>query len=206
MKKTIVIIASVIAASASFAGKPTFESVQTEFQQKVLSLVADKDTPMNDLQSKLAELSNETFGAHPDLMRKVTEKRFKDLPIFPAADLASYVEHESLDQFPLLSNETGCLWAMFGWDPEKLATSTKVMILARKLGPERYGRLALLNTCCPDKIYRLGKGKFPDLVVESLGDLFLIKVEMTEVGVCKPSSVRWMKKKASRTTESTPTK
>ncbi len=95
---------------------------------------------------------------------------------------------------------------MFGWDPEKLATSTKVMILARKLGPERYGRLALLNTFCPDKVYRLGKGKFPDLVVESLGDLFLIKVEMTEVGVCKPSSVRWMKKKASRTTESTPTK
>jgi hypothetical protein len=206
MKKTIVIIASAIVASASFAGNPTFESVQTEFQQKVLSLVADKDTPNNDLQSKLAEFANETFGAHPKIMRKEAEKRFKDLPKFAAADFASYVAHESLDQFPLPSNETGLLWVMFGSDPEKLAVSAKRMILANKLRVEGYGRLTLLNACCPDKVYRLGKGKFPDLVVESLGDLFLIKVEMTEVGVCKPTSVRWMKKKAARTTESTPTK
>jgi hypothetical protein len=73
---------------------------------------------------------------------------------------------------------------------------------ARQLGPEGYGRLALLNVCCPDKVYRLGKGKFPDLVVDSLGDLFVIKVEMTELGVCKPTSVRWMKKE-SRTEGST---
>ena len=40
---------------------------------------------------------------------------------------------------------------------------------------------------------------------QGLGDLFVIKVEMTELGVCKPTSVKWMKKKESRTTESTPT-
>lgn len=54
-----------------------------------------------------------------------------------------------LIQIPLPSNATG-LWAMFRWDPEKLATSAKGMILARKLGPERFGRLALLNACRPD--------------------------------------------------------
>jgi len=205
MKKTVVIIASALVASASFAGNPTFESVQTEFQQKVLSLVADKGTHISDLQSKLAAFANETFGAHPEIVRKETEKRFKNLPKFAAADFASYVAHESLDQFPLPYNETGLLWLMFGSDPEKLAGGAKRIFLVNKLGVEGYARLSLLNACYPDKVYRQGKGKFANLVVESLGDLFVIKFETTEAGVYKPTSVRWMKKKAARTTESTPT-
>ncbi len=199
MKIRIAIIAATLIASASFAGKPTFESVQKEFQQKALSLLSKEETSVNDLQAKIAEFADETFGAHPDLMRKEAERQFKGLPQFPAKNLTSYVEHKSWDQFPLPPLESGWVWLMFGWDPEKLADSAKKTILARQLGPEGFGRLALLNACCPDKVYRLGGGKFPDLVLDSLGDLFVIKVEMTEVGVCKPTSVRWMKKKESRT-------
>jgi hypothetical protein len=200
------IIMTTLVTTASFAGEPTFDSVQNEFQQKALSLLAEEDASVTDLQTKIAKFADETFGAHPDLMRKETERRFKSLPQFPAKDLTAYVEHKSWDQFPLPPLESGWVWLMFGWDPEKLADSAKKTILSRQLGPEGYGRIALLNACCPDKVYRLGKGKFPDLVVDSLGDLFVIKVEMTEVGVCKPTSVRWLKKKESRTTESTPTK
>ena len=206
MRIHFAIIMATLITTASFAGEPTFESVQNEFQQKALSLLAEEDASVTDLQTKIAKFADETFGAHPDLMRKEAERRFKSLPQFPSNDLTAYVEHKSWDQFPLPPLETGWVWLMFGWDPEKLADSAKKTILSRQLGPEGYGRLALLNVCCPDKVYRLGEGKFPDLVVDSLGDLFVIKVEMTEVGVCKPTSVRWMKNKESRTTESTPTK
>jgi hypothetical protein len=206
MKIHTATIAAMLIASVSFAGKPTFESVQKEFQEKALSLLSEEDSSFSDLQTKIAKFADETFGAHPDLMRKEAERRFKGLSQFPAKNLASYVEHKSWDQFPLPPLESGWVWLLFGWDPEKLADSAKKTILSRQLGPEGYGRLALLNACCPDKVYRLGKDKFPDLVVDSLGDLFVIKVEMTELGVCKPTAVKWMKKKESRTTESTPTK
>ena len=196
MKNSIALMATVLMTSACLAGqsKLTFESVQQEFRQKVLSLLADEDASVADLQGKIAKFAVETFGAHPDLMRNETEKRFKALPQFPAAKLTSYVEHKSWDQFPLIPVETGWPWLMFGWNPEKLADWMKKTILAHQLGPQGYGRLAFLNSFCVDKVYRHGKGKFPDLVVDSLGDLFVIKVEMTKAGVCKPVSAKWMKK------------
>jgi hypothetical protein len=206
MKIHTAIIAAMLIASASFAGKPTFESVQQEFQEKALSLLSEEDSSFSDLQTKIAKFADETFGANPDLMRKEAERRFKGLSQFPTKNLTSYTEHKSWDQFPVPPLESGWIWLMFGWAPEKLAATAKQTILSRQLGAEGYGRLALLNACVPDKVYRLGKGKFPDLVVDSLGDLFVIKVEMTELGVCKPTSVKWMKKRESRTTESTPTK
>jgi hypothetical protein len=93
---------------------------------------------------------------------------------------------------------------LLGWDPEKLAASTTSLFLATSIGTEAYSRRALLGRLCPDMVYRLGDGKFPDIVVDSLGDLFVVKVEMMpEAGVCKPVSVRWLKKKESRTTPST---
>ena len=206
MKIHTAIIAAMLIASVSLAGKPTFESVQQEFQEKALSLLSEEDSSFSDLQTKIAKFADETFGANPDLMRKEAERRFKGLSQFPTKNLTSYAEHKSWDQFPLPPLESGWIWLMFGWDPEKLADTAKQTILSRQLGAEGYGRLALLNACSPDKVYRLGEGKFPDLVVDSLGDLFVIKVEMTELGVCKPTSVKWMKKRESRTTESTPTK
>jgi hypothetical protein len=206
MKIHIALLATALVTSAAFAGKPTFESVQKEFQEKALSLLSEEDASVTDLQTKIAKFADETFGAHPDLMKQEAEQRFRSLPQFPAKNLSAYVEHKSWDQFPLPPLESGWVWLMFGWDPDKLADSAKKTILSRQLGPEGYGRLALLNVCCPDKVYRLGEGTFPDLVVDSLGDLFVIKVEMTDAGVCKPTSVKWMKKRESRTTESTPTK
>ena len=121
MKKTIAIIGASIVSSASFAGEVTFESVQKEFQKKALSLVSQDNTSVADLQTKIAKFANETFGAHPDLMRREAERRFNSLVQFPATNLTAYVEHKSWDQFPLPPLESGWGWLMFGWDPEKPA-------------------------------------------------------------------------------------
>ena len=131
--------------SAVFTGETetTFESIQQEFQQKAISLLTAENVSSKDLQKKIVDFANETFGAHPDLMRKEAEKRFKALPQFPVANLNSYVEHKSWDQFQRLPLETVWIWFMYGLAPEKLADMAKKTTLSRQLGPERYGCLAL---------------------------------------------------------------
>jgi len=203
--RRFVILTAALLTSVSLAGEATFESVQDEFKQKALSLLSEEDASGTDFSAEIGKLANETFGAHPDLMRKEAEKRFKNLPQFPASSLTGHVEHKSWNQFPLPPVETGWVWLFYGWDPERLADMAKKTILSRQLTAEEHGRRALLNACCPDEVYRFGKGTFPRLIVDSLGDLFVIEVAMTEAGVCKPVSIKWMKKKP-QTTESTPAK
>jgi hypothetical protein len=197
MKIIIAFIASVLAASAALADEPTFESVQDEFRQYAISLLSESErTSPTELAAniaKISEIANATFGSHSNLMKKEASSRFKRLPVFPASRLAEFVEHKSSKRFPLLPSEAGLVWATSGWEPERLADIAKQSILSRTLVPDQFGRRAFANSYCPDKIYRLGEGHYPDLVVDSLGDLFVIKVEMTEVGLCKPVSVKWMK-------------
>jgi Na+-translocating ferredoxin:NAD+ oxidoreductase RnfG subunit len=114
MKKFIAIIAAFLAASTSFADEATFESVQQEFQQKVLSLVSEENASFTDLETKIAKFADETFGAHPDLMRKEAEKRFKSLPQFPDTGLTAYREHKLWDQIPVPPLEIGLLWLIYG--------------------------------------------------------------------------------------------
>ena len=192
------LIAAVVALFATFghaADEPTFESVQEEFRQKAISLLSDREMSTTEFQSKLAEIANATFGSHPEVMKKEAANRYKSLPQFPAASLTEFVEHKSWEQFPMPPAELGLAWVTFGWEAEKLADLVKKNILSRTLTPEEFGRRAFVNACCPDKIYRLGEGEYPNLVLDSLGDLFVIEVEMTEAGVCKPVSVKWMNKK-----------
>ena len=70
MKRTIVAIAVILTATSSFAADVTFESIQKEFQQKAISLLSDQDASADQLHSKLAKFADDTFGAHPDVMRK----------------------------------------------------------------------------------------------------------------------------------------
>jgi len=191
----ITALSAVLVSSPSLAEEPSFESVQSVFRQKAVAFLSEKDISDSDFSTKIVKLANQTFGAHPNVMRKETEKRFKSLPQFPATSLTAYVEHKSWDLRPLPPIETGLVWLLYGCDPEQLADWAKKTFRSRQLSAQEHGRLALLNVCCPDKVYRLGKGEFPDLVVNSLGDLFVIKVELTEVGACKPVSVTWMRKK-----------
>lgn len=194
MKARFSIIATVLVATVASADEPTFDSVQEEFRQKAVSLLTEEGISAQEFQKKISEIANTTFGSHAVLMKKETANRFRRLPVIPESSLAEFAEHKLLDQFPLPPTDDGLLWITFGWEPVRLADVAKKAILARTLTAEQFSRRALVNACCPDKVYRLGEGEYPDLVADSLGDLFVIKVEMTEVGVCKPVSVRWMKK------------
>ncbi len=144
MKKLIAVIASTLLASTSFAGEATFESVQQEFRQKAISLLSEEDVSTKDFQARLAGLAKETFGAHPNLLRKEAVKRFKKLPSFPAAKLDTYVEHKSVELPSLPPAETEWILLMSGWDPAKVANWGAQIILSRQLGAEGFGRRAVL--------------------------------------------------------------
>jgi len=197
VKTVIAIIIACLLTSAALADEPTFESVQEEFRQKAVSILSEsEEASPTDIAAKIAEISeiaNATFGAHPDLMKKEAANRFKNLPVFPASRLDDFVEHKSSKQFPILQSDAGLVWATLAWEPAQLAYIAKTSVLYRTLKIDHFGSRGLANSYCPDKIYRLGEGEYPDLVVDSLGDLFLVDVEMTEAGYCKPVSVKWMK-------------
>jgi len=195
MEKVLVVIAMIFTTTTSFADEPTFAYVQSEFQRKAALLLSQNDISENDFNTRIVKLAAETFGAHRGVMRKEMERRFMILPQFHARNLTRFAEHKSLDLRSLPPMENSQIWLAYGCDPEALAEWVKKSFLARELKAQGIARRALLNTSCPDKVYWLGKGEIPNLIVESLGDLFVIEVEVRDSDVCRPLSVKWMKKK-----------
>ena len=170
----------------------TFESLQSDFRKRVISLSSEKDLTDTGLLSKLESIAAETFGPHPGLIRQETERRFQHLPSFPIASLSSYAAHQTWE-VPTTTEKSADSWMIQRWEPAYIAKMATTAMLTRQLGVAEYGRRNLLTHACPDKVYRLDTTQsLPDLIVDSLGDLFVVKVKMTEVGLL-PVSIAWMK-------------
>jgi hypothetical protein len=92
-------------------------------------------------------------------------------------------------------NDLALISLLFFWSPEKMADWVKQAFRFRHLDSSEIERLIVINAWCPDKLYRTGTNKNPNLVVESLGDIFIINLTLTEQGVFKLDSVKWMKRK-----------
>lgn len=197
MKTQIAIIALLLITSVCCAQDVTFTSIQQEFQQKIFSLIPETQSSPKALDEKILGFGQETFGRHPKIMQKETLKRFNQLPVFPESDLKKYTVYASLS--PSLLSASGPdlaqLSLLFGWDPEKMGDWMKQVFLARHLEPSTLARLATINNWCPDKTYRIKTNEHSDLVVASLGDIFVIKLSLMEQGVFRPISAQWMKRK-----------
>jgi hypothetical protein len=195
MKTQIAIIASLLITSVCCAQDATFTSIQQEFQQKILSLVNETDISPKGLDEKILGFGHETFGSHPKVMQKETLRRFKQLPVFAESELKKYKVHTTLGHSSFSASNLAELSLLLGWDPEKMAGWMKHLILARNLKLSKLARFATLNDWCPDKIYRLETSAHFNLVVTSLGDIFVTKLALTEHGVFEPVSAQWMKRK-----------
>jgi hypothetical protein len=195
MKGTLGILVVGLVTSGALLGEDTFESVQDGFRRRVVELLHEQQVPTVELEERLGELAAETFGAHPQLLRREAEERFSALPVFPEDDLGAWEEHASWGPIPALPPEAERQWLLVGWDPRRIASWGSTMLLSRELDTEEFSRRAVLSSYCPDEVYRLGAGDPPDLVLDSLGDLFVIRVEWTDDGVCRPVSLRWLKRR-----------
>ena len=125
-------------------------------------------------------------------MRREAEARFAALAVFSGGDLGAWVERTSWDPVPPVPSELEGTWLLQRWDPQRIAAWARNMVLARELGVEEFGRRSLLSARCADELHQRGEGDRPDLVLDSLRDLFVVGVEWTERGVCRPVSVRWL--------------
>lgn len=198
MKIKITIIALLLITSVCCAQDVTFTSIQQEFQQKVLSLVPETDSSQEELNEKILIFGQETFGNHPKVVKKETMKRFKQLPVFPEASLKEYTAFATLSQSLMTDSDSDLtrLSLLLGWTPEKMADWVKQTFLARHLELSKLSQRATLNNWYPDKTYRIETNAQPKLVLESLGDIFIIKLALTDQGVFKPISAQWMKRKS----------
>jgi len=191
------IVAFLLTTSVCCAQDVTFTSIQREFHQKVLSLVGETDSSPKALDEKILGFGQETFGSHPKVMQKEALKRFIQLPTFPESDLKKYTAYATLSPSLLSASDPDLerLSLLLGWAPEKMAGWIKQLFLTHHLEPSKLARLATLNNWCPDKTYRLETKTQYNLVVASLGDIFVIKLSLTEQGVFRPISAQWMKRK-----------
>jgi hypothetical protein len=208
MKTQSVIVAITLIASAAVADKPTFEYVQQEFQKKARALLKDEHVSFKDIQLKLAQFAEETFGAHLEVMKEEAERRLRDLPTFPESKLAEYTFHKALSHVPLSSltdDLTGTeAWFAFSKNPESMISNLCYAFRQKNLSSTEARRLTLFRAYFPDKLYRLGTDKISHLVCASLDDLFVVQVEITEVGAYMPIfSVQWMKRKEPKAADST---
>ncbi|WP_320041724.1 hypothetical protein [uncultured Desulfobacter sp.] len=195
MKTLITIIACLLIASTACTKDVTFSLLQKEFQEKVITLVSETALSEGELLTKIEIFGQETFGKFPKVVKKEAQKRFNELPLFSESDLERYKVKATINQSTLSDPDSAQLWILIGWAPDKLAEWAKQTILARNLGPSEYGRFVVINRFHPDNTYRFGTDNFPKLVVESLDDIFIVELSLTEYGVFKPLSIQWMKKK-----------
>jgi hypothetical protein len=195
MKKPLGILALALGTTGAVVSQDTFESVQDGYRQRVVALLHEQAVPTAELEDRIGEIAGETFGAHPQLLRQEAGERLAALPVFPDDDLGAWEEHASWGPIPALPPEAERQWLLLGWDPRRMASWGSSMLLSRELGAEEFGRRALLSSYCPDELYRLGAADPPELVLDSLGDLFVIGLEWTDRGVCRPATLRWMKRR-----------
>ena len=64
-------------------------------------------------------------------------------------------------------------------------------MLSREIGVQEFGRRAFLSAAAGERLYRTGSAAIPSLVVESLGERFVVEMATSENLGCRPARVTW---------------
>jgi hypothetical protein len=173
----------------AITGLVTYGSLEAAFRRGAAALHANTELTGAELPAAVASLAVTTFGSHPEVVSAEAERRYAALPMTTLVP-GSWIERARWE----LPGEIPAhdAWQLFAWDPERLGAWGKSALLARQLGAEAFGRRGLVGSRVPDAVYRTGEGPLPDLVVASLGERFVVEVQPSEVGGCRPTRVRWL--------------
>lgn len=203
MKKTL-ILAIVATASLAWAGdSPTMADLESQFADKVIALSQATNVPPHMMEQEILKAAASVFSNHTDVVSQETEKRLAELPTFKASDIPSATASHEFDLSVVSVPQLKQFLIAFGWQPKRVAQTAKGAALSRHMGVEQFGRRALLEAALPDRYYRLEDSTKPIIVIESLGDLFIVECRKHEWGVLMPEKMRWLMKKESRTTPRT---
>ncbi len=172
--------------------------LEIQFADKIIALSDATDTPPHMMEHEILKAAASVFSNHTDVISQETEKRLADLPSFKTADIPSGTTHQEFDLSALSVPQLKEFLLVFGWQPKRVAQTAKAAALSRQMDVQQYGRRALLEAALPDKYSRLEGSNKPTLVIESLGDVFLVECRMHEWGVLMPNRMRWLRKKESQ--------
>lgn len=206
MKKTLILAFCAVATISWGGDQPSMTELESQFAERIISLANATNVPPHMMEEKIMMTAASVFSNHTEVIAAETEKNFAELPPIEPSELPSSATQQDFDLSVLSVPQLEGFLIVFGWQPKRVAQTAKAAALSRQTGLQQYGRRAMLEAALPDKYYRLNGGEKPIIVIKSLGEYFLVECKRHEWGVLMPESMQWLKKKESRTTESTPTK
>ena len=199
MKKTIIFALVATAALARADDQPTMADLESRFADRIIALSASTNVPPHMMEQEILKAAVAVFSNHTEIVSQETDKRLAELPSFKPSDIPLDASGQEFDLSVLSVPQLKEFLIAFGWQPKRVAQTAKVAALSRQMGVEHFGRRALLEAALPDKYYRLDDSKKPTIVIESLGDLFVVECRKHEWGVLMPEKMRWVKNQESRT-------
>ena len=199
MKKTVILAIVAVSGLAWADDPPTMADLESRFADKIVALSESTNVPPHLMEQEILKAAASVFSNHTDVISQETENRLSDLAACKASDLPSDTTQQEFDLSVLSVPQLKDFLIVFGWQPKRVAQTAKAAALSRQFGVQQYGRRALLEAALPDKYFRLEGSSKPTIVIESLGDFFLVECRRHEWGVLMPERMRWLKKKESRT-------
>lgn len=200
MNKTIVAALFVILLPiCARADEPTFEDLKAQFQAEVIAMASDGDVNLVNIETRLMELARRVYGPHPDVLKQEALRLYDALPQFDAESLDGYLVVERADDivFPVEGgmDNIASYMLVIGWDPNRNGSYMKTLFLSRRMSTQDFGKRSMLTGLCPDRIYKFPDGEKKRIVVESLGEYFIIDASLSDAGVFMPQALTWMKRK-----------
>lgn len=203
MKKSLVLALMATAGFAWADDPPTMADLETRFADQIIALSESTNVPSHMMQQEILKAAVSVFGEHTEILSRETDRRLTELPSFKPSDLTLGTTRQEFDLSFLSVPQLKEFLVAFGWQPKRVAQTAKAAVLSRQMAAEQFGRRTMLESVLPDRYYRLEESEKPTIVIESLGDLFVVECRKHEGGVLMPERMRWLKNENSRTTSPT---
>ncbi|NJK41379.1 MAG: hypothetical protein HC934_08535 [Acaryochloridaceae cyanobacterium SU_2_1] len=191
------------------------EALQLKFEQEMKAELARKSIDnysFNEIAEIASKVNQKVYGPYPQLMKQKVLFDIQQLPELDSQVLSNYQAKESLNVAELLKGspplpnpqakgKEDLLSIFYGRKPASVANNVKSILWARYMSAKHLGQRAIISSFLPDKTYRMQSNGQLKLVVKTFeDDLFVISVQVSELGLLKPLKADWMQLKVSPST------
>ncbi len=192
MKRSLSFVIMALACLAQADDSPTMAELERRFEQKIVAIAKAETPPAGSMEEAIFQASISVFSNHTDIVSREADRRLAELPAFTREDIPTTATVRTFDLSELFVSDLKEFVNAFGWQPKRVAQTAKASVLTRQLGVEQFGRRVLLKAALPNRYYRLDDRENPTIVVESLGDIFVVECWKHERGIFVPRSLMWL--------------
>lgn len=195
--KIIVLLLLIVNTTNSKEREITVKLLVDNYEYEVLTLLKNKmEMPYNIFQEEAIKIAKKIFKNHHKLLRNRAVELINSLPKYPEKNLKYYkLKHQSnklTEEFEKSSKGKDLFLMIKGWNPKVTTIIAKNYFISRKVSTREFANRHYYKMIIQDKFYLL---KNNTVLLESMGDIFVIKLELDESGVFLPHSIKWYIKK-----------